>query len=337
MIALEGKKATLELRRKIVWPCLHEVIAVSSTQYSTIDVTAPRRFEYWKEVVCRHCIPASSKPLAESDFDGELDVRGFGPLDICTVSAPLHQWDRTPQHLRSGPDDDLWLGFMQNGFGQIEQDERRATLAADSLVLYDASQTFRFSLGGRNNHLVRIPRHLLSARLPGVEKLTAVVLDDRRPGVVPLREMLRQAATTTHPGLQEPAISGRFSQTVLDLLVLSLELQDGDRTNSERDLYARMMNYILRHLTEHDLNIERLAQAHHVSSRTVTRAFARHQKAPMSVIWQQRLQASREAIEKGNVRSVSQAALEYGFSDFSHFSHAFRKAFGIAPHTLMRR
>jgi AraC-like DNA-binding protein len=62
--------------------------------------------------------------------------------------------------------------------------------------------------------------------------------------------------------------------------------------------------------------------------------FARHQKTPMSVM---RLQASREAIEKGNVRSVSQAALEYGFSDFSHFSHAFRKAFGIAPHRLMRR
>jgi hypothetical protein len=48
-------------------------------------------------------------------------------------------------------------------------------------VLYDAAQTFRFSLGGRDNHLVRIPRHLLSCRLPGVEHLTAMVLDDRRP------------------------------------------------------------------------------------------------------------------------------------------------------------
>ena len=37
------------------------------------------------------------------------------------------------------------------------------------------------------------------------------------------------------------------------------------------------------------------------------------------------------------VRSVSQAALDYGFSDFSHFSQAFRKAFGVAPNTLLRR
>ncbi|MBR7487346.1 helix-turn-helix domain-containing protein, partial [Klebsiella pneumoniae] len=76
----------------------------------------------------------------------------------------------------------------------------------------------------------------------------------------------------------------------------------------------RMMNYIRRQLVDPDLNIESLARAHHVSVRTVTRAFARHKKTPMAVIWQERLQASREAIERGRVSSVSQAALDFGFS-----------------------
>lgn len=31
------------------------------------------------------------------------------------------------------------------------------------------------------------------------------------------------------------------------------------------------------------------------------------------------------------VRSVSHAALDFGFSHFSHFSHALRKAFCVAP------
>lgn len=57
----------------------------------------------------------------------------------------------------------------------------------------------------------------------------------------------------------------------------------------------------------------------------------------MATIWQERLQSSRLAIEQGRVRSVSQAALDSGFSDFSHFSHAFRKAFGIAPSALLQR
>ncbi|WP_084308108.1 helix-turn-helix domain-containing protein [Phytopseudomonas flavescens] len=307
---------------------------MGNSHYSTVAIDPSQRFEYWKEVVLRHCIPAASKPLT-AGFEGSLDVRELGVLDICTLSSPEHYWERTARHLRSGPDDDLWLGFSRHGFGQLEQGGRAARLASDQLFLYDASQTFRFSLGG-TNHLVRIPRHLLSSRLPDVEHLTAMVLDERRPGVVPLREMLRQA-TEAPESLLDTDIAVRFSQTLLDLLVLSLELQDLEKTSSERDLYARAMNYINRHLTEADLGIERIAQAHHVSTRTVTRAFARHQKTPVSVIWQARLQASRDAIERGHVRSVSQAALDFGFSDFSHFSHAFRKAFGIAPQSLLRR
>lgn len=308
---------------------------MSKTYYSTINVAASQRFDYWKEVVLRHCIPAASKPLMENDFDGNLNVRNVGLVDICSLSSPLHYWERTPRHLRAGPDDDLWLGYIQSGSGQLEQGERRALLTPDSIVLYDAAQTFRFSIGGQATHLVRIPRHLLSSRLPGVENLTAILLNDRQPGIVPLREMLRQS-TEVASWQQNPDIAGRFSQTLLDLLVLSLELQDLNNVGAERDLYARMMNYIQRHLTESDLNIERLAHAHHVSTRTVTRAFARHQKTPMTVIWHERLKASHEAIRRGRVRSVSQAALDFGFSDFSHFSHAFRKAFGLSPRMLLQ-
>lgn len=313
---------------------MNSMQSAGSIQYSTVGVAEPRRFEYWNDVVLRHCIPAASVPLAGVDFDARLEVNCVGMVDICSLSAPLHRWDRTANYLRRGPDDDLWLGYMQGGYGQLEQGGRKATLAPDCLVLYDAAQTFRFSLGGHDNHLVRIPRHLLSGRLPGLESLTAVVLDDQRPGVIPLREMLRQA-TAMPVCLDNPDISGRFSQTLLDLLVLSLELQDLDNVSTERDLYARMMNYIRRQLVEPDLNIESLARAHNVSVRTVTRAFARHKNTPMSVIWQERLRASREAIERGRVNSVSQAALDFGFSDFSHFSHAFRKAFGVSPRSLL--
>lgn len=307
-----------------------------SSQYSTLAVSEPRRFDYWKEVVCRHCLAADSKTLSQSNFEGALKVHDMGALDICTLSSPLHYWERSAQHLRSGPAEDLWLGFTRNGHGELEQGGRKATLAAGNLFLYDASQTFRFSLGGTENHLIRIPRQLLSERLPGIADYTAMVLDDRRPGVIPLREMLRQAASAPSI-LQDGGVSSRYSSALLDLLVISVELQDLKTTHEELDLYGRIMNYIHRNLTDPNLSIELIAQAHHVSTRTVTRAFARYQKTPVAEIWKERLNASREAIERGQVRSVSQAALDFGFSDFSHFSHAFRKAFGVAPHTLLHR
>ncbi|MEK0248360.1 helix-turn-helix domain-containing protein [Raoultella sp. BAC10a-01-01] len=305
-------------------------------RYSTEHVSVHHRFEYWNDVILRHCIPSDGKPLADGRFDGELAVREVGLVDVCTLTSTLHHWERKSRHLRTGPDDDLWLGYIQGGYGQLEQGGRKACLASNDLVLYDAAQTFRFSIGGKNNHLIRIPRHLLAGKVPASDALTATVFDDTRPGVIPLREMICQAANT--PVLVNNSdVASRFSQTMLDLLILSLELQDHHNVASERDLYAKMRSYISRNLTNPELSVENIALAHHVSVRTVTRTFARHQKTPAAVIWQERLLASRDALEQGRVCSVSEAALDYGFSDFTHFSHAFRKAFGVTPSSLLRQ
>lgn len=307
-----------------------------SIDYTTTEVPPERRFEYWTQVVCRHCIAADSHPVDRSDFNGQLIVRAMGALDLCTVSAPMHHWERTTKHVRVAPDDDLWLGFLDRSAGTIEQGGRQSVLEHGSLVLYDADQAFRFNFGGDAAHLLRIPRNLLSKRLPGVEKLTAMVLDERRPGLMPLREMLSQAVS--HPAIYaNECVAARVGDTMLELLILSLELQGASDSGATRDLFAKAMRHIKQHLADPDLSVNSLASAMHVSPRTLIRTFARHQKTPMATIWQERLLSSRLAIEQGRVRTVSQAALDHGFSDFSHFSHAFRKAFGVAPSALLQQ
>lgn len=306
-----------------------------SIEYTTTEVPAGQRFEYWTQVICRHCISADSSPMDKSDFNGQLQVRPLGSMDLCTVSAPLHHWERTPKHVRGDPDDDLWLGFMDRSAGTIEQGGRQAALQHGNLVLYDADQAFRFDLGGDAAHLLRIPRRLLSKRVPGVEKLTALVLDDQRPGVIPLRGMLSQAVS--YPAVSDnERVAARVGETMLELLILSLELQDISDIGDLHDLFAKAMQYIKHHLGDPDMSVNSLACAMHVSPRTLIRAFARHQKTPMATIWHERLLSSRRAIEHGRARTVSQAAMESGFSDFSHFSHAFRKAFGVAPSALLQ-
>ncbi|RYF30139.1 MAG: helix-turn-helix domain-containing protein [Comamonadaceae bacterium] len=313
-----------------------ELTLAAHLEYSTQTVEAPRRFAYWNDVVCRHCIPAASRMLADGPFDATLDCRSVGVVSISAMSAPLHQWSRDSHHLRMGPDDDLWIGYMREGEGVISQGGRQAVLKSGDMALYDAARPFEFSLAAKSIYLVRLPRNSILQRFAIAERMTARLIDNSRPGVLPLRSMLFEAATTEFDR-SRPAVPEQFSRTVLDLLAVTLEMQLGnDEVPVRRDLHGRLMAYVHQHLGDTDLSLQSLADAHHVSSRTVTRAFAAHDQTAMGAVWQARLDASRSALVEGRCRSVTEAAFDHGFSDVSHFGRAFRKAFGCAPHTLIR-
>lgn len=309
-----------------------------NTQYSTGIVDPARRFEYWNDVVCRHCIPAASRMLESGAFDARLTVQSIGAVDISEMAAPWHQWTRAAHHLRAGAHDDIWLGYLHQGSALVGQEDRQAVLHNGDMVLYDAARSFEFSLVSKAAFLIRLPRQALLQRFPDAERMTARTLDGAKPGVGPLRSMILQAAAVDF-GTAHSASAARFGSTLLDLVGIALEFQNDVAREStpERDLYARLVNYIQCNFKDPNLGLDRLAASQHVSSRTVTRAFAKHNQTAMGMVWNLRLEASQQALAEGRVRSVTDAAFDHGFSDASHFSRVFRSAYGYAPHLLIRK
>jgi AraC-like DNA-binding protein len=57
----------------------------------------------------------------------------------------------------------------------------------------------------------------------------------------------------------------------------------------------------------------------------------------MRWLMQERLNASRAAIEQRRFERVTDAAFAFGFRNLSHFSRSFKALHGLTPQQLLRR
>ena len=66
----------------------------------------------------------------------------------------------------------------------------------------------------------------------------------------------------------------------------------------------------------------------------LNRLFAREGSTPIRWLWQQRLAGAYQALAERRFGGVTDVAPSFGFSDVSHFSRAFKEAFGTAPASM---
>jgi len=304
-------------------------------QYSTDAVAVGQRFEYWNDVVCKHLIPAASRVSNQRDFRAHFAVRPLGTLTLGEMSSPSHYWERSARHLRIGPNEDFMLSLMLSGQGRLSQSGRQLEQRTGELALYDAARPFSYDLDSRSVLLLRVPRRQLLYRVPGAERLTATRLAPQAAAST-LSYMMRTAATVD--GLPPQAVD-RLAGSLLEMLAVVL-LAHAGRLAAPRSthdvLFEQAKAYMAKRLGDPTLDMEQVAAAQRISTRTLTRVFAAHNLTPMQWLWQQRLQASYCALREARVRQVTQAAFDYGFSDLSHYCRVFKKTYGITPSQALR-
>ncbi|MFT0171424.1 helix-turn-helix domain-containing protein [Paraburkholderia mimosarum] len=306
--------------------------------YSTAEVTAGHRLDYWAECVCKQLIPASASFATRADFSGALSGHSLGSLTVCHMNSTDHTFLRTERNIRATPNEDFVALMVRSGTATMIQDCREVELGGGDIVLCDAARPFINGLMSDSIYLLRIPRAHLLSRFEGAERMMAVRIAQGTAMARLLHEMVEEAYKWQgHSGCA--AAEARLASALVDTLTAAMEVQ---ATGSSREpasrydaLFDRADNYIRGHLDDGTLTSVDIALALHVSNRTLIRAFASRNTTVMHHVWQKRLDASFSILTERRVQQVSQAALQCGFNNLAHFSRAFRKAFGTTPGSLL--
>ncbi|MBA2807870.1 helix-turn-helix domain-containing protein [Streptomyces sp. KM273126] len=291
--------------------------------------------EAWAEALTKLYGPVSASAVQRQRFRAMLRARELGPVRVSAVHCPAAELrDAGPCDGRAAR---YHLALVLVGELALEQAGRTAWARSGGLVLLDTGRQFRMRLVAPWNTVVtaHLSRSLPDLAPDVLGRLTARELPGREQLAAMAAGFLARLARDTTP--YRPCDEVRLGAMVTELVRMLTDHGLGDEARAPAGhalvMLRRIQGYVLHHLGDSRLTPDRVAAAHHISTRYLHRLFQRQGLTVAAWIKAQRLERCRRDLTDPRLRHlpVHVIAARWGFDRAADFSRAFRVAYGVTP------
>jgi AraC-like DNA-binding protein len=313
------------------------------------------RFEAWRAVAQEKLLPFDlQRPDGDSaNFACRLEsVPNIAGLSVTRFESSSIVASRSKSHLSDG-NDNYQLRLMEQGEMVLEMDSpiggrtanspQIGSLSASILSNGRKSRGWHMKPGGASGRLmvVSIPRGLLHSVVPNPDAYMLQLL----PGTVPLmRFMVRYINDLVSERLPVNAGNAQaIRDQIMDLVAILMASAGATKpfvssTTRQALRVQSVKNHIEKHFQNSNLSLKEVADAMHLSPRSVQNALETENMNFSQYLLRVRLERAKGMLHSSSHRNlrVSEIAYECGFNDVSYFNRTFRGAYALTPRELRR-
>lgn len=293
-----------------------------------------RRRDRWQELLSTHEIESIEDRAAglPSEITGWLvDHIALGP-----ASTGFIRLRRTPTHIRRDQIDHYAFGISLGGSWNGDACGENLSVAGDAVFVMDMARPMVAEASHMNTIQLVVPRDLLDAVVPPRD-LHGLTLQGGAAGLLHdhIRSLVRRLPALTQA--DAPAV---VKATVAMIAAAVRPTADNLAIASpvvESVLLARVRRHIEGHLGNPELGSDTICAALRLSRSRLYQLFERF--GGVSAYIQDRRLTRIHAVLVGGQdnRLLFAIAQSFGFTDPSHFSRAFRAAYGISARDFRRQ